>query len=312
MLLIGDENLSKVKSSDLGRGCSIRTINDADIHVFRSWISRKLNWKPSECIFYGCLADIKDSLSPSDILDNLTLLISDIRTVNPDIMITICKLAPVVSSQEDQAKVNEFNDELEKWGQCNNIKVISTNLPFQLANGDIDDICYEMEGPNSGFCLNRLGAIRLLDSIAKLCPNLTLCEEWSKIRRHHNWTNNDNDFNKKNRVSEYNQFRHRTYVHNQRLPSNHEPIYARQTNSRYRPDMNRNMESNQPSRVLNNNNRYGTGYEPRNFNTRKRGCYKCGEFNHHSGTCRYDHQIRCASCSTLGHKSRLCDIYSTY
>ena len=42
----------------------------------------------------------------------------------------------------------------------------------------------------------------------------------------------------------------------------------------------------------------------------RRGCYRCGEFNHHESRCRFDHKLQCSSCYQLGHKSRLCYLYS--
>ena len=66
------------------------------------------------------------------------------------------------------------------------------------------------------------------------------------------------------------------------------------------------------------NNQYNLQSQNRDVNNvnytyaRKRGCYNCGEFNHHSSNCRYDHKIRCNVCSALGHKSRLWMHYSNY
>ncbi len=44
----------------------------------------------------------------------------------------------------------------------------------------------------------------------------------------------------------------------------------------------------------------------------RRGCYNYGEFNHRHAQCRFDYKLRCQACRQLGHKSRLCEIYSTY
>ena len=49
-------------------------------------------------------------------------------------------------------------------------------------------------------------------------------------------------------------------------------------------------------------------FHPRQSKPR-RGCYNCGEFNHHQSNCRYDHQIRCGNCYNLGHKYKSCNYY---
>lgn len=41
-----------------------------------------------------------------------------------------------------------------------------------------------------------------------------------------------------------------------------------------------------------------------------RGCYNCGEFNHHQATCRFDYKLTCGLCHQLGHKQKLCRQYS--
>ena len=49
--------------------------------------------------------------------------------------------------------------------------------------------------------------------------------------------------------------------------------------------------------------------EKYNTYTKKVGCYNCGEFNHIQANYRFDHNIMCQQCHTLGHKSRLCNYY---
>ena len=42
----------------------------------------------------------------------------------------------------------------------------------------------------------------------------------------------------------------------------------------------------------------------------KRGCFNCGEFNHHQATCRFDYKMTCGLCPQLGHKQKLCQYYN--
>ena len=182
-LLLGDTNLSYIASSDLGQGCTIRTIKEANIDLMKSWITDKLDWIPARCILYGGIADILENTNPSKILDSIGMLISDLKTKNPDMDIYICQLVPTLQSDELQAKINEFNDELLNWSLTNEISVLCTNLPFKLATNEVDEMCFNMNDENPGLFLNRLGVIRLLDYIAKKCSNFNLSENWTKIKR---------------------------------------------------------------------------------------------------------------------------------
>lgn len=40
------------------------------------------------------------------------------------------------------------------------------------------------------------------------------------------------------------------------------------------------------------------------------GCYNCGEHNHRQDTCRFDHRLKCELCHRLGHKQKLCHLYT--
>ena len=54
-------------------------------------------------------------------------------------------------------------------------------------------------------------------------------------------------------------------------------------------------------------------YAENNYTMKRKrvGCYNCGEFNHVQLNCRFDHKVLCGTCQHLGHKSRLCHLYST-
>ena len=94
----------------------------------------------------------------------------------------VCQLVPTLVSDELQAKINEFNDQLLKWGNTNSISIINCNLPYRLATGNIDDMCFVVNEEDSTCLLNRLGVIRLLDHISKQCIGLKLSDNWNKIK----------------------------------------------------------------------------------------------------------------------------------
>jgi len=114
-LLLGDTNLSHITSKDLSKECSVRTIKDANIDLLRSWVNEQLDWNPSRCILYGGIFDIQENVTPSQFIDNLSMLVSDLKGKNPEMDIHVCQLVPTLQSDELQAMINEFNDELMKW-----------------------------------------------------------------------------------------------------------------------------------------------------------------------------------------------------
>ena len=167
-LFIGDSNLRCIKSSDLTKECKIRTINDATINTLRCWVNEQLDWIPRNCIIYCGLKDILNNATPSRILDNLAMAISNLKTKRENMNIYLCQLAPSVDDDDLQARINELNDELEKWCRTNDINLIGVDMCFKLADGKVDDMCYDFEGDenSSGLLLNRLGVIRLLEYMA--------------------------------------------------------------------------------------------------------------------------------------------------
>ena len=70
-----------------------------------------------------------------------------------------------------------------KWGETNGIEIIKTARIFRLGTGDLDDLSFsKAEEENSGFTLNRLGAIKLLSTIKKQCPVFHLCSKWEEVK----------------------------------------------------------------------------------------------------------------------------------
>ena len=54
---------------------------------------------------------------------------------------------------------------------------------FKLGTGDLDELCFNMENGIEPYTLNRLGAIRLLDTIDKQCPGFQLYCNWKNVKR---------------------------------------------------------------------------------------------------------------------------------
>ena len=124
-------------------------------------------WIPSKCVINCGLQDIINNTAPESILDHFTSLIAELKDKNNDMDIYVCQLAPTLLSQDTQAKIGDFNEHLRIWCDLNNISMIKTEPVFRLGTGEVDDMCYDMEGVTPGSILNRIGIIRLLTFVTK-------------------------------------------------------------------------------------------------------------------------------------------------
>ena len=61
--------------------------------------------------------------------------------------------------------------------------MMKTEPAFRLGTGEVDDMCYDMEGDSPGSTLNRLDIIRLLTSIAKQCCQISICKNIEKLKK---------------------------------------------------------------------------------------------------------------------------------
>ncbi|KAK4306197.1 hypothetical protein Pmani_021972 [Petrolisthes manimaculis] len=185
-LLLGDTNLRTIRRSDLQNEYQIRTIFEANMDLLRCWINEKLSHIPSECILlYNGITDILEEKSPTTILNNLGLLITDLKETNSDMKVRVCQIVPPSSPQEIQAKIHDYNEQIIKWGEANGIDVIKTVPSFTMSTGEIDDLCFEAKiSPYP--TLNRLGTVKLLNTIKRQCPDFHLCSNWEEIKKNIN------------------------------------------------------------------------------------------------------------------------------
>lgn len=411
-LLLGDTNLRPILRSDLHSNCCVRTIHDANMDLLTSWVTQKLSQIPSVCVLYSGIHDLLEESSPATILDNLGSLISALREKNSSMKVYVCQVVPSPTCQDVNAKIEDYNEQLIKWGEKNGIKVIKTVPTFKLGTGELEELCFDVKN-DSYFTLNRLGAIKLLSTIKRQCPEFHLCTNWEQVKRTIN-THNTQRREKPNTEAHnpmatsraaaprttradlpayttptdqadprvYNQGHsyaqskpthrapHQPFTTSHRAPSYHRaapvprvsynPTLAGATRGergrtyaaalRRAPDerhhtahyhsythtpvaweWSRNnsphYQSSTPAtevrdiyfggshndRADRNMHDYTSTHRlaNRNYDGRKRGCYNCGEFNHVQMNCRYDHKLLCGYCKRLGHKSRLCQQYST-
>lgn len=182
-LLLGDSNLRHILCSDLDKNCQIKTITGANMDLLRSWVNEKLTQTPSICVIYNGINDILEEELPATILDNLGSLISELKEKNNAMKIYVCQVVPTPMTQENLTKIEDYNELLVKWGETNGIEIIKTVSTFRLGTGELDDLSFSKEEEeDSGFTLNRLGAIKLLSTIKKQCPDFHLCAKWNEVK----------------------------------------------------------------------------------------------------------------------------------
>lgn len=181
-LLLGDTNIRRVQRSDLQDNCSVKTVVRADMDLLRSWVKEKLKEIPNECVIYCGLYDILEGKLPENVLDCLGYLISDLKERKSDMKIIVCQIVPVPVALEIQGKISEYNGQLLKWGEANGVGIVKTTPDFMLGTGSVDELCFENE-ENEPIVLNRLGVIRLLNTIEKQCLEFHLSSDWKSIIR---------------------------------------------------------------------------------------------------------------------------------
>ena len=357
-LFLGDTNLTHVLSSDLDKDCAIRTIKGANVNLIKSWVTEKLNWAPERCFLYCGFQDILDEVTTNDILDSVGAPVTELKLLNENMDICICQLVPSLKADEYEAKINHYNTQLMEWSLQNGVSLIKTNSAFKLGTGDIDEMCYDLGGENSGLFLNRYGIIRLLTTISKESNHFTLRKDWEHVRReqillrsgefkmakrpwqyyhstshvgvpsrfenednvnHHNLnvnlhnSNVNHNFKVNHHHSNMNHHHSNVNHHHSNVNHHHSNVNHHNPNTNHH-NVKDNWRNEEESlhRSSSYTSRHYNGNNNNNFSGGQRqGCYNCGEFNHNQSSCRYDHKIRCASCHSLGHKSKLCNYYST-
>lgn len=73
---------------------------------------------------------------------------------------------PAPLSQEMQVKINNYNEELTHCSERNGVVIVNTTPMFKLSTGELHELCFNNE-TRTAHHLNRLGVIRLLNTIAK-------------------------------------------------------------------------------------------------------------------------------------------------
>ena len=98
-------------------------------------------------------------------------------------VIHVCQLAPTLLAQETQGKIGDFNEHLRSLCESNHTHIINSDPAFRLGTGEIEDMCFDMESDSPGSTLNRLGIIRLFNTINKQFPHINMFKNIDSIKK---------------------------------------------------------------------------------------------------------------------------------
>lgn len=71
-------------------------------------------------------------------------------------------------------------------GEKKDMEIIKMELAFRLGAREIEELCFDEQEDDLVSSLNRLGVIRLLDTIANQCTDVELRVDWNTFRRNFN------------------------------------------------------------------------------------------------------------------------------
>ena len=267
-LILGDLSLSKISTRDLNKNCVVRTMSDGRMDTLKSWVTEKLNFSVKNCIIYSGLKDIEEECDTNSLLDKLGCLVTELKSKNDDLTVKVCELVPPSESVKEQ--IYTYNEKIKQWCSQNDVIFLPTCLFFTFGTGEIDTNCF-YQSPNHN--LNRKGAIRLLDAIAKDSPAL-VCKDWDRVKSIRN-------------LPRANEFRPHPFTSTQTDRSddyNSPPTYAGVVRREYHRQPVRGDHQRQIHQPFRNVNNYQNNYSRARRNV---GCYICGGLDHFKIRCPF-------------------------
>ncbi|XP_068221374.1 repetitive organellar protein-like [Palaemon carinicauda] len=88
ILLIGDSCLQGIKSEDLDDHVIVRTLQEANVDLIKSWITEKLSYPIKECIIYCGVQDVLDEDTTMEgITDCLGTLVAELKNKNENTVV---------------------------------------------------------------------------------------------------------------------------------------------------------------------------------------------------------------------------------
>ena len=98
------------------------------------------------------------------------------KTKLPNTKLVIAGLPPRHNTMEIRTKVKDYNEEMKKWCDANEMTYINNEELFEFRSGEVDCQSYVMTGKTPAVHITRKATIRMLENIKKSVPNLILSE----------------------------------------------------------------------------------------------------------------------------------------
>lgn len=213
-------------------------------------------------------------------------------------------------SQELEARVCDDCEHLLKWGETKGVEIIKSELAFRLGTGEIEELCFDQLEDDLVSFLNRLGVIKLLDTIGNQCTEVELRVDWNTLRR--NFNASKGETLTPQRHSELHQsaipLRGGSFASLLPLVSCPPPSLGQlppsgaSTTAWTRSRLYQQLQEGWGSSAGTLCTRVGREKEdppatstapptfPRAYSGQGRGCFNCGEYNHHQVSCRFESQ----------------------
>ena len=268
ILLIGDSIISSINPKGLKQNVIKTGISGANIDRLTSQVKVYDIRKFSHLIIYIGGNDASSGTDIEYFEHKYDQLIQYIKDTNEKCKIVLCNICP-----RGDTSTSEMNDIISTLADHHGACVIDQDKAFHNKYGKVIENYYD----NDCIHLSSSGVKRLLGTI-------------------------------NNEISVVHEFDKCVYTKGRgtRAPTRLMTQSTRRRNQPIRP-----RESQRPtSERQRSNERTVNSDRPRNNNVSQqeslRLCYKCGESNHDTSSCKHRQQLKCFHCGFLGHKSGRC------
>ena len=173
--MVGSSILREVRPTDLLNG-TVKAISGGKVQNIKEDI-HNLKHQPKIIVTQvgGNDLDTHDG-SVEDTISKYTLALTETKDKFPDSKLVISGLPPRHKSVEIRTKVKDYNDEMKKWCETNNMTFINNEELFEFRSGEVDTGSYIMTGETPAVHLTRKATVRMLENIQKAVPELKLSD----------------------------------------------------------------------------------------------------------------------------------------
>ena len=176
--LVGSSILREIRVDDISNG-TVQCIRGGKINDIQTDVEN-IDFKPKNIITHVGGNDLDDNdVTVEEVASQYEVLLTSIKEKFPESKVIMSGLPPRFHSDTIRTKVKDFNENMKKWSEKNQIQFIDNEIPFEYRTGEIDQGSYVMTGTTPAVHLTRKGTVRLLENLKKSIPEIELSD-----RRH--------------------------------------------------------------------------------------------------------------------------------